>query len=150
MAWAVVRVRGKVGVKGEIEETMRRLMLTRVNHAVVVPETPEYEGMIKKAKDYVTWGEISEEVLKEMILKRGEFRGGGKVTKEELEKRVGESFDKFVEEVVKNKKKLHKILKPFRLHPPRKGYRSIKLPFKVGGALGYRGEKINDLLRRMI
>ena len=150
MAWAVVRVRGKVGVKGEIEETMKRLMLTRVNHAVVVPETPEYEGMIKKAKDYVTWGEVSEEVLAEMILRRGEFKGGGKVTREELEKRTGKKFDEFVKDVVKNKEKLHRLLKPFRLHPPRKGYRKIKLPFKVGGALGYRGEKINDLLRRMI
>ena len=37
-------------------------------------------------------------------------------------------------------------LKPvFRLHPPRKGYEGIKRSFKEGGALGYRGEKINEL-----
>ena len=41
-------------------------------------------------------------------------------------------------------------LKPlFRLHPPRKGYEGIKRSFKEGGALGYRAEKINTLLRRM-
>ena len=41
-------------------------------------------------------------------------------------------------------------LKPvFRLHPPRKGYEGIKRSFKEGGALGYRGEKINHLIRRM-
>ena len=41
-------------------------------------------------------------------------------------------------------------LKPlFRLHPPRKGYEGIKRSFKEGGALGYRAEKINALLRRM-
>ena len=40
----------------------------------------------------------------------------------------------------------------FRLHPPRKGFerKGIKIPFKLGGALGYRGEKINDLIKRML
>jgi len=39
----------------------------------------------------------------------------------------------------------------FALPPPRKGYgrKGIKMPFKNGGALGDRGEKINDLLMRM-
>ncbi len=150
MAWAVVRVRGKVGVRGEIEETLKRLMLTRVNHAVVVPETPSYEGMIRKAKDYITWGEIEKGVLEEMILRRGELRGGGKAEREELEKRSGMKWDKLLDAVVKNRVKLHEYLKPFRLHPPRKGYRSIKTPYKLGGALGYRGKDINELLRRMI
>ena len=42
--------------------------------------------------------------------------------------------------------------KTFRLHPPRGGYerKGIKVPFTVGGALGYRGEKINDLIKRML
>jgi large subunit ribosomal protein L30 len=40
----------------------------------------------------------------------------------------------------------------YRLHPPIKGFerKGIKLPFKVGGALGDRKEKINDLIKRMI
>jgi large subunit ribosomal protein L30 len=40
----------------------------------------------------------------------------------------------------------------YALPPPRKGYgrKGVKLPFKQGGALGDRGEKINDLLLRMI
>lgn len=39
-----------------------------------------------------------------------------------------------------------------RLGPPRKGFgrKGIKAPFTIGGALGYRGEKINELLMRMI
>jgi large subunit ribosomal protein L30 len=49
-------------------------------------------------------------------------------------------------------KKQEKEKKFFRLHPPRKGFerKGIKLPFKVGGALGYRGNKINDLIKRML
>ena len=36
------------------------------------------------------------------------------------------------------------------LSPPRKGYGSIKKPYSKGGALGDRGHRINDLLKRMI
>ena len=40
----------------------------------------------------------------------------------------------------------------FRLNSPRKGFgrKGIKKPFSVGGALGDRKEKINDLIRRML
>ncbi len=40
----------------------------------------------------------------------------------------------------------------FALPPPRKGYgrKGIKLPFSKGGSLGDRGEKINELLLRMV
>jgi large subunit ribosomal protein L30 len=40
----------------------------------------------------------------------------------------------------------------FALHPPRGGYgrKGVKLPFKSGGATGYRGADINKLLSRMV
>ena len=40
----------------------------------------------------------------------------------------------------------------FHLNPPRGGYgrKGIKQPFSVGGGLGDRGQKINDLLKRML
>ena len=40
----------------------------------------------------------------------------------------------------------------YRLNPPRKGFgrKGIKTPFNKSGALGYRGEKINDLVARMV
>ena len=42
--------------------------------------------------------------------------------------------------------------KVFRLGPPRKGYgrKGVKMPFKLSGAYGNRGEKINDLIMRMV
>ena len=49
-------------------------------------------------------------------------------------------------------KRGEKDKKFFRLQPPRKGFerKGIKKPFSVGGALGYRGEKISDLIKRMM
>ena len=40
----------------------------------------------------------------------------------------------------------------FRLNPPRKGWegKGIKKSYSVGGALGYRGKAINDLIKRML
>lgn len=42
--------------------------------------------------------------------------------------------------------------KIFKLNPPRKGYgrKGVKMPFKLGGALGDRKDKINDLIMRMV
>jgi large subunit ribosomal protein L30 len=41
-------------------------------------------------------------------------------------------------------------LKPvLRLHPPRKGHKSIKRTYQQGGALGNYGSEINSLLYRM-
>lgn len=40
----------------------------------------------------------------------------------------------------------------YRLNSPKKGYgrKGLKCAFAIGGALGYRGEKINDLIQRML
>ena len=40
----------------------------------------------------------------------------------------------------------------FALHPPRGGFerKGTKMPFKLGGVYGYRKEKINDLIKRML
>lgn len=49
-------------------------------------------------------------------------------------------------------KRKNKGAKHYNLNSPRKGYgrKGIKYDFVNGGALGYRGNKINDLIKRMI
>ena len=117
------------------------LRLKRVNHCILVSETPQYKGMLQKVKDYVTYGEINEETFKSLIEKRGkEYKGREKDNKGKI------NYNKFF---IHNNKKIKKF---FRLSPPKKGFgrKGIKVSFKVGGALGYRGEKINDLIKRMV
>ena len=44
-----------------------------------------------------------------------------------------------------------KNIKPlFRLSPPKKGYGGSKRAYHAGGALGYRGKEINELIERMM
>ena len=130
------------------------LRLNRVNHCVIIPEIPEYEGMLKKSKDYITWGEIDEKILKELLTTRGKIVGGKPITDKHIKSNSKfKSLSDLSAAIMKDDAKLMDVkdVKPvLRLHPPRRGYEGVKRPFSMGGALGYRGMKINDLLRRMI
>ncbi|RLI90051.1 MAG: 50S ribosomal protein L30 [Candidatus Altiarchaeales archaeon] len=153
---AIVRVRGRVHVRRDIGDALKFLNLTRVNHCIIIDNRKEYMGMIKKVNDYVTWGEIYPDILEKLLEERGRLNGNKPFTEGHLKKNTKyKSIEKFVDDFVKFKAELKDIpgLKPiFRLTPPRKGYGrgGIKHPYSIGGALGYRGEKINELLERMI
>ncbi len=111
---AVILIRSAIGHKIGVKDTLKMFHLNRKNNCAILEDKKEIMGMVKKIKDLITWGEVSEEILKEL-----------------------------------EKKKKGKTI---GLHPPRKGYgrKGIKIPFKVGGGLGYRGDKINDLIKRML
>jgi large subunit ribosomal protein L30 len=155
MTLAVIRVRGSLRVKPPIKETLKLLRLNSVNHCVIIPDNPEYKGMLQKAKDYITWGEIDMETLADLIKQRAKIDGGSTMTDEFIKSRSSfKNAEELAIAVIDNDFKFKDLegAKPvFRLSPPNKGgYEGIKRHFSVGGALGYRGEKINDLLRRMI
>ncbi len=129
---AIIRIKGIVGINKKIAETLHRLRLRRKYACVVVSEKPEIMGMIKKVRNFVAYGKINSETLKELIQKRGQ--------KIDKNKPIGE---------LKNFDFKGANLKPFfRLHPPRGGIKT-KLHFPKG-VLGNHGEKINDLIKRML
>lgn len=151
---AVVRLRGTVGVPKEVKDTLKILRLHKVNHATLVEDTPSYRGMLSKVAGYVTYGEIDKETLALLLKKRGRIRGG-KPLSDEYVKRIGfNDIDDLAAALFEGKIKLKDVLglKPvFRLHPPSGGFKkSLKKPVGVDGELGYRGSKINELLRRMM
>jgi len=150
---ALIRIRGRVNVKRPVKDTLAMLRLHKVNHLVIVDDTPTYKGMIQKVKDYITWGEINAETLAKLIEKRGRLQGNKRATEEYVQEKLGMSIKEFAEKVINGEMKLSDLpgLKPvFRLHPARGGIRSKKRTFKEGGALGYRGEAINELIERML
>ena len=152
MSWAVVKVRGSINVKPKIKETMKLMRLNRVNHCVIVPENETYTGMLKIIKDYVTWGEVDAETTELMLESSGKTSGNTIFTKKELKGSSFKTMKALAKNLSEGKVVMRDVpkLKPlFRLHPPRKGYEGVKRSFKEGGALGYRGEKINQLIRRM-
>ncbi|HIH39188.1 TPA: 50S ribosomal protein L30 [Candidatus Woesearchaeota archaeon] len=62
------------------------------------------------------------------------------------------TFGEINEETLKLLKQKKGDSKYYNLNSPRKGYgrKGIKYDFVNGGALGYRGDKINDLIKRML
>ena len=154
MVYAVVRVRGTVNVKPDIKKTMQLLRLTRANHCVLIEENPVSKGMLQIVKDYTTWGEISKETLSKLISSRGMLVGDKPMTDEYIKSATSYgSIEKLAEAIIDNTVKYKDIprVKPlFRLNPPKKGYRTVKRSFVNRGSLGYRKEKINALIERML
>jgi len=152
--FAVIRVRGQPDVNVDIRRTMELMNLTRVNHCVIVPENDVTKGMLQKAKDYITWGEINEPTLTDMIRIRGRLAGDITITDEYLKANTefGTVAD-MAKAMIGSDYKMKDVegaKAVFRLHPPAKGYEGIKRSYRNGGALGYRGEAINELIARML
>ncbi|MBN2335339.1 50S ribosomal protein L30 [Candidatus Bathyarchaeota archaeon] len=148
-----IRIRGTINVTQRVKDTLRMLRIDRNNYATLLDDRADYQGMLQKAKDYITWGEPDLETIKVMLEKRGEAPGGARLT-DEYVKEVGyESIEALAEKLLTCEADINKLegIKPFfRMHPPKKGFRkSVKRPYRSKGELGYRGEAINELARRM-
>ena len=109
--------------------------------------------MLKRVQSYVTWGEISQGTLCELLEKRGRLAGDKKLTDEYAQKVGAKSVKDLAAHVATCKidyAKLPDIQPVFKLHPPKKGFKgTTKKNFRAGGEAGYRGEAINDLIKRM-
>ncbi len=152
---AVIRLRGEIGLKKPIKKTLQLLRLYNKHTCIIVKTSPNYIGMIEKVRDYVTWGEINQETFKLLLEKRGKITNKQRLTEAYLKQKLKIDLDNFVKEFIEEKKELTDIpgLKPFfKLNPPIKGFerKGIKKPYSMGGALGYRKEAINALIKRMI
>ena len=156
MTWLVIRVRSDRTVERSIRETMQHLNLTRVNHAVLIPENDAYAGMLHKVKDFVTWGEVSAEAITDLIRDRGRLIGDNPVTDADVKAATDHkpiaAFAKAIASGDATTKDMETLKRVFRLHPPRgnNGWGGVKCHFTVGGALGFRGDAIEELAARMI
>jgi large subunit ribosomal protein L30 len=119
---AVILIRNITGSSGEIRDTLTMLRLDKKLSCSLVENSPISLGMLNKVKDYTAYGEIDDETRKMLEQKRGKKGKDGK------------------------------LKKIFHLHPPRGGFerKGIKHSYTQGGALGYRGAKINALIKKML
>lgn len=150
---AIVQIRGTVRTHPDVRKTLELLRLKQKHACVVVDDNEVSRGMIKKIKDYVTYGNVSEDMYVTMLEARGECVG-----KQTL-KEVKLDAKKIAKEYFSNEIKLRDFeakyqLKPyFRLHPPKGGFErgGIKKTFIQGGVLGEREEKdITALITKML
>jgi len=154
-----VRIRGTVGDNPPTALALKSLGMESKFNARVVPANPDMLGMLRRAKDQITWGELEPETLEMILNKRAETSGPGS-------HRLDEEFAKFhfkiqdlgdlAKRIVAGEVELQRLwragVKPtIRLHPPKGGFKkSTRRPYNSSGELGYRGREINRLAKRMI
>jgi large subunit ribosomal protein L30 len=148
-----VRVRGTVRASLNVRETLQMLHLTRNNYAVLIDNRPSFIGMLRAAQNFITWGEASKEAVHMLIRRKGKLAGNKKITEEYAQTANFKSLDELADAIFNcsvEYRKLPNIQPVFKLHPPSKGFKGkIKKSYGTGGELGYRGEKINELIERM-
>jgi len=152
-----VRIRGTATDNPDIRKTMETLSMESAYRARLLENNPSTLGMLRTAKNLVAWGQVNPEVLEGLLRKRAE-RDGNREFDDEFAKVFfkKESIAELARSVVAGEIGVKDLwlagVKPrFRLHPPRGGFkRSTRRAATDGGELGYRGEDINRLVKRMI
>jgi large subunit ribosomal protein L30 len=135
----MIRIKGQVNIDRDVKETFERLGLGRKYSCIVLNPNKEQAGMMKKLEHFTAFGEIRKDVFEKLIESRGQ----------KIDKKKKIDAKKVIEDIEKGKKYRDLNLKPFfRLHPPRGGINS-KFHFPKG-VLGNNGEKINELVLRML
>ena len=152
-----VRVRGSAGLKHRIEAVLRDLGLNRRNQAIIMADTPAIRGTLKVVKDTLFWGEATEDVLSLLLSKRTKIPKVGSLTDQEVKKRFSMANIKTLAKSLSTGEIKPKDLKRrgvnirYNLNSPKGGYGGkIKNPFGKGGVLGYRGEAVEELVKKMI
>ncbi len=61
---AIILIRGRVGIRHDIKETLTQLHLEKKHSCVVKEDSPSLQGMLRKIRDFTTFGPVNEETLK--------------------------------------------------------------------------------------
>ena len=152
---AIIRIHGKKGLRREIKDTFNMIRLYKKHNCVIANNSESHIGMLKKINDFVTWGEIDAKTLELLLKTRGRLARKKRLSEEYLKEKLHISIEGFALEVINFKKELKDLpgLKLFfKLSPPKGGFEhgGIKAQFAIGGATGYRKDKINELIQKMI
>ena len=137
----IIRIKGEVGLRKETIEGLNRIRVKRKYACVVLKQNPQNLGAVKKLKDFIAYGKISDETFEKLVEKRGQA----------IDKKKKIDAKKILAGFKEGKKFEEMGLKPFfRLHPPRGGIDSKIYFGKKKGVLGDNKESINKLVERML
>ncbi|MEK6855589.1 MAG: hypothetical protein AABX66_00350 [Nanoarchaeota archaeon] len=134
-----IRISGMPEVSNTVQETLFRLRLRRKYSAVLLSNTKENANLLRQVRDFIAYGTLENADIVKLIQKRAISTDKKKIDAVKITELINTKGIKSVP------------IKPFfRLHPPRGGIDSkIHFPIKKG-VLGDHGNKINELLVRML
>lgn len=157
----VIRIRGIIGVPPKVRKILQLLRLRQIHNTVFVKLNKSTINMLRLVEPYIAYGYPNLKTIKNLVYKRG----FGKVNKQRIpiaDNSVIESvLGKFdiicVEDLIHeiytvgpHFKEAANFLWPFKLSSPNGGFKKKLLHFNEGGDCGNRGEKIVQLVARMV
>uniref|UniRef100_A0A2K5F256 Ribosomal protein L30 ferredoxin-like fold domain-containing protein n=1 Tax=Aotus nancymaae TaxID=37293 RepID=A0A2K5F256_AOTNA len=156
----VVRIERIDGVSLLVQRTIARLRLKKIFSGVSVKVTPQNLKMLRIVEPYVTWGFPNLKSVRELILKHGQARVKNKTIpltdNTVLEEHLGKSgvicLEDLIHEIAflgKHFQEISWFLSPFHLSVARHATKNRVGFLKEMGIPGYRGERINQLIRQL-
>lgn len=156
-----IRIRGVQDISEQQKAILNRLGLKSINSAVFLKGSPSTLRQLKRVENYITYGEPSLKVVKELIYKKMY----GKVGNERVQINSNELVEKHIggdviclEDVINEVstlgphfKKITEFIYPFKLTtPPNTLMSRMRKPVSEGGHWGYRGTDIDEYILNMI
>ncbi|XP_024103553.1 ribosomal protein uL30-like isoform X3 [Pongo pygmaeus] len=138
----VVRIERIDGVSLLVQRTIARLRLKKIFSGVFVKVTPQNLKMLRIVEPYVTWGFPNLKSVRELILKRGQAKVKNKTIPLTDNTVIEEHLGKHFQEI-------SWFLRPFHLSVARHATKNRVGFLKEMGTPGYRGERINQLIRQL-
>jgi large subunit ribosomal protein L7e len=158
----VLGVCGLIGLSPKVRKILQLLRLRQIHNGVFVRVNAATEKMLRLVEPFIAYGYPNLKSVRALVYKRG----FGKVTgqriplssNEVVQAGLGKFGIQCVEDVIHeiytsgaHFKEVSNFLWPFKLQSPRGGFIGKKLNhFIEGGACGQQGEKINNLIKKVI
>ena len=158
----IVRICGQwVRIPKEIQLILSKLNLKELNNAIILFYNKDNFKMVKLIESYVTWGYINKNTIGDLLRKRGSVTVGNNEPNELENTRIEDALGKLgivcIEDIIheltyesKNAKDVLNFLGYFKLEANDDGFEKANISFEKGGSQGFRGDKINELLKKMI
>jgi len=157
----VIRIRGILGVSPKPRKILQLFRLRQINNGVFVRLNESTKKMLTLIEPYVAWGYPDLATIRKLVYARGFVkRNRQRIPLNDnrlVEEQLGSLGLVCVEDLVHQIKtvgpyfsKVNKFLWNFKMHPPRGGWRRIRLHYCEGGDAGNREDLINKLIARML
>lgn len=144
----IIRIRGNADISKQQKYILNSLHLNKQHEGTFILPTTENLEKLKKIENYIMFGEISKDIIKDLITKRTYLNKGKELKPLKSNKDVEDFFgdiglicvDDIVYEILigsSNVPKIINIIKKFKLNKPTNGYINKYKPAEKGGSWGY-------------
>ena len=149
----VVNVHGQINSSAPVRKALNELWVSKKFSASVVTDDPPTVGMLRLCKDYLAWCPVEEELLSDLLKKRGMVSAARPLDAVTLKDLGYKRHEGLAAKMVKDQIRLSAVkgvLPYFRLAPPKGGFKvSLRRQATERGLLGS-NPKLDATVRRMI